>query len=120
MKARTVAAVAAAIAIAVTGCSSKATPAATAQAVDREAQLAQFEKDNNIKAGDWDGAVTSREVKLNSVWVHTKLSETQAAKEVAARICGAYAQFVTVDPKVTVTYIRAASEVQLAKCGPGA
>lgn len=107
-----------AAALALSGCSA---PAAT-KADDTKTQkaLAAFEEDNAIDLADWYGHVTGKEVKLGALWVYTDLSETAAAKEVASGMCGAYAQYVLVDEKAKVTFVRAESGLQLAKCGPGA
>ena len=86
-----------------------------------EAKLAQFEKENGIGTSGWYAHVKRKEIKFgSSLWIHTDLSNTGAAKETAARMCGAYAQYVLVDPKVTTTFIRALDGTQLAKCGPAA
>ena len=98
----------------------KAAPA-TSAAVDVEAQLKKFEADNAIPSSTWYSSVTSREVKFgNSLWVYTKFPADAEAKSLAGGICGAYAQYVLVDPKVRTTFVRAADGQQLAKCGPGA
>lgn len=94
---------------------------ATPAAKDFNASLTQFERDNAITPDQWGGVVSGREVKFNnSLWVYTKLSDTAEAKATAAKVCGAYGQYVLMEPKVTVTFVRASTGLQLAKCGPGA
>ena len=50
-----------------------------------------------------------------SLWVYTDLANDDASKSVAGQICGEYAQYVQVDPRVRTTVVRAADIRQLAK-----
>lgn len=76
--------------------------------------LTTFERENAISYPE----VTRREIRYgNSLWVYTTLHRQL---ERAEEICGGYSLYVLVDPRVTVTLVRADDGYGLAKCGPGA
>jgi len=106
--------------LALTGCSGSAQAEPTPASVAAD-QVAQFEADNAIDTSDWYGHVVRTEIQFgNSLWVHTDLDQSAKSKNLAKSMCGAYSQYVLVDENVTVTFVRAESGLQLAKCGPGA
>lgn len=100
-----------------------ATPTADAETPTPEAttvDFTEFEAKNAIPTSDWYPLITSKEIKLGSLWVYTSIVDDADAAEVGSRICGAYSLYALEDPEVDVVFVRAVDGMRIAKCGPGA